>query len=157
MKKKIAFFFIFCINIVKVSSVYCIESKVYVSPFNNYTSEINLEVEFTNIMVDEILNDGRICIVNTIDFADKILSANIKQYTIKKLFSLYNSNYFKQYEILIMANVMLVDRNTSAILWNESIKFMRIIDCTDNLKNIRHDILKMFSINIIKQIIKICS
>ncbi|MDR0401842.1 MAG: LPS assembly lipoprotein LptE [Endomicrobium sp.] len=157
MKKKIAFFFIFCINIVKVSSVYCIESKIYVSPFNNYTSEINLEVEFTNIMIDEILNDGRICIVNTIDFADKILSANINQYTIEKLFSLYSNNYFKRYEILIMANIILVDKNTSAILWNESVKFMSIVDRTDNLENIRHNIWKMFSRNIIKQIIKICS
>ncbi|GMO65275.1 MAG: hypothetical protein Nk1A_2470 [Endomicrobiia bacterium] len=145
-------FFLSCSPVARVLPGHA--KKVYVKPFYNPTSEVGLEVEFTNAVIDEILKDGRISPVNTEEESDGILTAVIKQYIMKQLFTFGDNNSSGPYEIIIVVSVSLVDRNKNMALWTESNMKGIQMDCTKDLKSVRDNIWERFSRNIVRGIVK---
>ncbi|MDR2666233.1 MAG: LPS assembly lipoprotein LptE [Endomicrobium sp.] len=145
-------FFLSCSPVIRVSPEHI--KKIYVKPFYNSTSEAGLEVEFTNAVIEEILRDGRICPVNTNEESDGILTAVIKQYITHQLFTFGNNNSSGPYEIIIVVNVSLFDRNKNIVLWTESNMKGIQMDYTKDLKSVRDNIWERFSRDIVRRIVR---
>ena len=143
-------FFLSCSPVIRVSPEHI--KKIYVKPFYNSTSEAGLEVEFTNAVIEEILRDGRVCPVNTNEESDVILIALIKQYIVQKVFTFANNSSSSPYEIIIVVDVSLFDRNKNIVL-RTNMKGIQM-DYTENLKSVRDNIWERFSRDIIRQIVR---
>jgi predicted PP-loop superfamily ATPase len=133
--------------------------KVYVEPVNNATSEIGLEVEFTNAIVEEMLKDGRAHPVNTPEESDGILNAVIERYIVRRMFTFGDDDsrlyYQDQYEIIIVVSVSFIDKNKSVVLWTKPNMKGIQIDYMTNLKSVRDNIWEKFSRDIIRRIVKV--
>lgn len=143
-------FFLSCSPVIGVSPEHI--KKIYVKPFYNSTSEAGLEVEFTNAVIEEILRDGRVCPVNTNEESDVILIAVIKQYIVQEVFTFANNNFSSPYEIIIVVDVSLFDKNKNIVLWTD-MKGIQM-DYTKNLKSVRDNIWEIFSRDIVRRIVK---
>jgi hypothetical protein len=91
--------------------------KVYVRSFENNTNQFGIESKFTNEVIEEITNDGRLSLVNKEEESDGILKVTINRYILQPLTYDIN-NIAKQYKMHIVASVSLVDNNNN-ILWTE--------------------------------------
>jgi hypothetical protein len=92
--------------------------KVYVKPFENNTNQFGLESEFTNEVIEEIINSGRLSLVNEEEDADGVLTVTIKTYILQPLTYDIN-NVAEQYKMWIIASVSLVDNDNNVTLWSE--------------------------------------
>jgi hypothetical protein len=131
--------------------------KVYVKPFdNNISSFPNLEVEVTNAVVKEILQDGRLYLVNSIEEADGTLTGVIKNYQFQPFIYCKGMVLPIEYKLQIVMEVYFIDNRKGKILWSESnMEGMYICDmqsCSE--KDARDNIWEKFSKSIVRRIIK---
>ena len=143
-------FFLSCSPVIGVSPEHI--KKIYVKPFYNSTSEAGLDVEFTNAVIEEILRDGGDCAVNSNEESVVILIAVIKQYIVQEVFTFANNNFSSPYEVIIVVDVSLFDRNKNIVLWTD-MKGIQM-DYTKNLKSVRDNIWEIFSRDIVRRIVK---
>jgi hypothetical protein len=92
--------------------------KVYVKPFGNNTNQFGIESKFINEVIEEIINSGRLCLVNKEEDADGVLTVTIKRYILQPLTYDIN-NVAEQYKMWIIANVSLVGNDSNVTLWSE--------------------------------------
>ncbi|MDR1104344.1 MAG: LPS assembly lipoprotein LptE [Endomicrobium sp.] len=92
--------------------------KVYVKPFGNNTNQFGIESKFTNEVIEEIINSGRLSLVNKEEDADGVLTVTIKRYILQPLTYDVN-NVAEQYKMWIIASVSLVDNDNNVTLWTE--------------------------------------
>jgi hypothetical protein len=92
--------------------------KVYVKPFGNNTNQFGIESKFTTEVIEEIINSGRLSLVNKEKDADGVLTVTIKRYILQPLTYDIN-NVAEQYKMWIIARVSLVDNDNNATLWTE--------------------------------------
>jgi outer membrane lipopolysaccharide assembly protein LptE/RlpB len=92
--------------------------KVYVRPFGNNTNQFRIESEFTNEVIEEIINSGHLSLVNKEKDADGILTVTIKKYILQPLTYDMN-NVAEQYKMWIVVSVSLVDNDNNVTLWTE--------------------------------------
>jgi hypothetical protein len=92
--------------------------KVYVKPFGNNTNQFGIESKFTNEVIEEIINSGRLSLVNKEKDADGVLTVTIKRYILQPLTYDIN-NVAEQYKMWIIASVSLVDNDNNVTLWTE--------------------------------------
>ncbi|MDR0398527.1 MAG: LPS assembly lipoprotein LptE [Endomicrobium sp.] len=92
--------------------------KVYVKPFGNNTNQFGIESKFTNEVIEEIINSGRLSLVNKEKDADGVLTVIIKRYILQPLTYDIN-NVAEQYKMWIIASVSLVDNDNNVTLWTE--------------------------------------
>jgi hypothetical protein len=92
--------------------------KVYVKPFGNNTNQFGIESKFTNEVIEEIINSGRLSLVNKEKDADGVLTVTIKRYILQPLTYDIN-NVAEQYKMWIIASVSLVDNDNNLTLWTE--------------------------------------
>ena len=92
--------------------------KVYVKPFGNNTNQFGIESKFTNEVIEEIINSGRLSLVNKEEDADGVLTVTIKRYILQPLTYDIN-NVAEQYKMWIIASVSLVDNDNNVTLWTE--------------------------------------
>jgi hypothetical protein len=92
--------------------------KVYVKPFGNNTNQFGIESKFTNEIIEEIINSGRLSLVNKEKDADGVLTVIIKRYILQPLTYDIN-NVAEQYKMWIIASVSLVDNDNNVTLWTE--------------------------------------
>ncbi|MDR2811529.1 MAG: LPS assembly lipoprotein LptE [Endomicrobium sp.] len=92
--------------------------KVYVKPFGNNTNQFGIESKFTNEVIEEIINSGRLSLVNKEEDADGVLTVTIKRYILQPLTFDIN-NVAEQYKMCIIASVSLVDNDNNVTLWSE--------------------------------------
>lgn len=92
--------------------------KVYVKPFRNNTNQFGIESKFTNEVIEEIINSGRLSLVNKEKDADGVLTVTIKRYILQPLTYDIN-NVAEQYKMWIIASVSLVDNDNNVTLWTE--------------------------------------
>jgi outer membrane lipopolysaccharide assembly protein LptE/RlpB len=128
MKKIIAYLFMVTLFIILSSCTSPYEQvvqllpehikKVYVRPFGNNTNQFGIESKFTNEVIEEIINSGRLSLVNKEKDADGILTATIKKYILQPLTYDMN-NVAEQYKMWIIVSVSLVDNDNNVILWTE--------------------------------------
>ncbi|MDR1259832.1 MAG: LPS assembly lipoprotein LptE [Endomicrobium sp.] len=108
--------------------------KIYVKPFINNVKQFGLEVKFTNIFINELLNDGRFSLVNVEEEADVILVVKVEKYVLELLIS---DDEF--YRLWVVIDVLFIDKDSDTILWHETMKCMQIFtkkfknDLTNNL------------------------
>jgi hypothetical protein len=128
MKKIIAYLFMITLFIILSSCTSPYEpavqllpehiKKVYVRPFGNNTNQFGIESKFTNEVIEEIINSGRLSLVNKEKDADGILTATIKKYILQPLTYDMN-NVAEQYKMWIIVSVSLVDNDNNVTLWTE--------------------------------------
>jgi hypothetical protein len=129
VKKNIAYLFVVILFIILSSCASPYEpavqllpehiKKVYVKPFGNNTNQFGIESKFMNEVIEEIINSGRLSLVNKEEDADGILMVTIKRYILQPLTYDVN-NVAEQYKMWIIANASLVDNgNNSITLWTE--------------------------------------
>ncbi|MDR3112001.1 MAG: LPS assembly lipoprotein LptE [Elusimicrobiota bacterium] len=130
MKNLVFLFFIFFLG---SCSIYDInfevtpghEKKIYVKPFSNNTNQYGIEAPFTNAVIDEISNDGRIITVNSSDNTDGVLTAVIKRYILKPL--TYDvDGVAEQYKLWIIVNVSFCNAETKEEIWSEDVEGIQI-------------------------------
>ncbi|GHT47171.1 hypothetical protein AGMMS49936_07390 [Endomicrobiia bacterium] len=88
--------------------------KIYVKPFTNNTNQSGLEAKFTNEVMKEIMETGRLSLVNNEAEADGIIVATIIKYTLEPRTTTHG-----EYKLLVGADVSLIDKNNNATLWAE--------------------------------------
>jgi hypothetical protein len=92
--------------------------KIYVKPFENNTNQFGIELKLTNQVIDEVIDDGRLSLVNKEEDADGVLTAKIKRYILQPLTYDVN-NVPEQYKMWIIVSVSLVDKDNDVTLWTE--------------------------------------
>jgi len=130
--------------------------KVYVKPFSNASGSFpNLEVELTHAVVKEILEDGRICLVNSTEEADGILTGTIKYYHYQPFIYCKNMSSV-EYKLQIVIDVYFIDNYKAEILWSESnmegVYVYEPQNCSEEY--VRNNIWEKFSKSIVRRTIK---
>ncbi|GHT69561.1 hypothetical protein AGMMS49950_02540 [Endomicrobiia bacterium] len=87
--------------------------KVYVKPFINNANQSGLEVKFTNEVMKEIMENGRLSLVYNETEADGIIMVTIIKYTLKP------HTMLGKYKLSVVADASLIDKNNNATLWAE--------------------------------------
>ncbi|GHT42260.1 hypothetical protein AGMMS49921_06990 [Endomicrobiia bacterium] len=87
--------------------------KIYVKPFTNNTNQSGLEAKFTNEVMKEIMETGRLSLVSNEAEADGIIVATIIKYALEP------RTTPGEYKLLVVADVSLIDKNNNAALWSE--------------------------------------
>jgi hypothetical protein len=101
------------------------EKTVYVKPFTNNTNQFGIEAPFTNAVIDEFLNDGRLNTANTPEESDGILTVCIKRYILKPL--TYDvDGAVEQYKLWLVTEAALIDKETKETMWTENFEGIQI-------------------------------
>jgi hypothetical protein len=129
VKKSFTYLFVFALFIMNLTS--CTSpydpavqllpehiKKIYVKPFENNTNQFGIELKLTNQVIDEIIDDGRLSLVNKEEDADGVLTAKIKRYILQPLTYDVN-NVPERYKMWIIVSVSLVDKDNDVTLWTE--------------------------------------
>ena len=92
---------------------------IAVPAFKNQTFEPDLQIEFNNILVRELLNDGRLRVVDDPAVADLVLTGALTEYEPYAV-SFVEDDEIGQFRIVIMANAALQETRTGETLWQGS-------------------------------------
>lgn len=91
---------------------------IYVSSFENKSSEYDLQAPLANALSRKFINDGRLRVVRR-DDADLLLEGAILDYSLKGL-TFDDDDDVTQFLTLVTAGVRLTDTTTSEILWEDA-------------------------------------
>jgi outer membrane lipopolysaccharide assembly protein LptE/RlpB len=99
--------------------------KIFIAAVQNNTNQYGLEENLTMVLSDEMLNDGRLSLVNSEYEADGILSITIKRYILRPL--TYDANMAaEQYKMWIVTEISLANAKNNVEMWKENIEAIHI-------------------------------
>jgi hypothetical protein len=125
-----------------------------VFPCINKTDHFGLETKLTNKIIDEILNDGRLTLVNNTNEAEYILFFKINKYVIKELSSVNFKIYYNSminYKLYVSLSVTLADKNNNIIFYKPNVRSIHIyttcVPITNNYFYNRNNNNETYAIN----------
>jgi len=125
--------------------------KVCIKPFKNIADEVNLETEFTNAIIEEMLKDGRICLVYNEEEADGILIVIIKKYFSEPF--VHSREDSKKVAFLVEVDALFRNKE-NVVLWSGSNMTMMHVSDNDNLRKARKELWEKLSRSIIRSMVK---
>lgn len=134
--------------------------NIYISPCINKTSYFGLETKLTNRIINEILNDGRLTLVNNKKQAEYILLIHINKYIIKKIrwkndddniYSYYPYSSMPVYKVSTVLSLTITDKNNNVIFYKPNLQSIYI--CTSNETYSINTTFDRLATNIIKQVV----
>jgi outer membrane lipopolysaccharide assembly protein LptE/RlpB len=94
-------------------------STVAVPAFKNKSFEPNLQIRVTNLLIRELLADGRFRVVDAASSADLVLTGAITGIEARAI-TLDSNDNISEYKIAILANASLVDTRTGKAIWKNN-------------------------------------